>query len=203
MSDIGGQCPEMVLTVQIPVFATRTRATATAINTVLHGAGIHQAGIAWRGTLKTRHFRRKPAPRASGRGKGESRDSSSRKGEAGHSRDNIPMRSPESAAVAPTGAVTARLPPGARTHHHCANCRKNRVVNHGPHVMGQSGKYFCRGDGLGHVDDILGGDVRNYHKRRASPQYLGETVHAPKQSNASLYVYLLCQRLLQPRQTPR
>src|SRR5882724_9100460 len=66
--------------------------------------------------------------------------------------------------------------------------------------MGQSGKYFAVANGLGHVDDILREDVR-------IPQALGhhhniwrDRTRPKAEVTPHLYVYLLCQRLLQPRQ---
>jgi 2-methylisocitrate lyase-like PEP mutase family enzyme len=93
MRDMVDNARKIVLTVQIPVFADADTGYGGAINTYYTVREYIQAGIAG-AHIEDQTFPPKAGPpAASGSRKGASReDSSSRKGEAGHSRDNIPMR---------------------------------------------------------------------------------------------------------------
>jgi hypothetical protein len=93
MRDMVDNARKIVLTVQIPVFADADTGYGDAINTYYTVREYIQAGIAG-AHIEDQTFPPKAGPRRpSGSRKRASRaDSSSRKGEAGHSRDNIPMR---------------------------------------------------------------------------------------------------------------
>jgi len=64
MRDMVDNARKIVLAVQIPVFADADTGYGDAIQYALHRAGIHSGRASLAPTLKTRRFRRNPAPAA-------------------------------------------------------------------------------------------------------------------------------------------